>query len=293
MALGNDPFKAVDRKLTKKKFKFSGGSYFNTGGAGTAHRETQDRTTGTGSVSTTIFTKPPPAPPPSTTVTPPVTPVTPAVSPSTTITGTQYFKTPQPPVTIGGSPGRVNPPPAPATNPWAIVGSNFDPQINPTTFYEPTANLRTQLQNSRHGFTNADRQLWQDFLDTVTTGYKGDMHARKVQQMMQSPDGWLKLAQEYMLKKGLYTPPTTTNTNTDYSQFMVDAPTMSQQLLANEGLRTRYLQNLNQTFGSQLSMPQFMAILNSSSGAFAQIHERLRKQLGTGDIRPPTGGLGG
>jgi hypothetical protein len=289
MATFGRPFKPVEQKFRKGKLFTGGTSYFN-------QRPQQP----TGSALTQVFTKPQPPrePQPPTTVTPPAPPVTLGRN-------VRYFKEDRAVTIDPGAAGRVNPPappPVASTNPWATWGAQFDPNVNPATWYGPTEGLRTSLQQSRHGYTNADRQLWQDFLNTVTTGYRGDMHERKVQQMMQTPDGWLKLSQEYMQTKGFYTPPTDTGTTdtgattTDYSQYMIPTVDVRKQLLTNDGYRTRYLELVNKTLGMHLGTAQFMAMLNSTNEVvikmFEQMHERLRSSLGTGGTRPPTGGVG-
>ena len=154
-------------------------------------------------ISSTVFAKPPAPRPPQ----PPVTTQPPPPPPPVNLfQDTRFFKTPIPPP----PPVTVTPPVTDRTivpaNPFAAFGSRFDPRINPALFFAPTESLRNDLQQSRHGFTNADRQFWQDFVSTVTTGHFGREHERRVQRMMRTPAGWLKLAGEYMQAKGLYTP---------------------------------------------------------------------------------------
>ncbi len=164
----------------------------------------QNAAPSTPDISSTVFAKPPAPRPP--VVTPP-----PAVTPPPSVNlfqDTRFFKTPPPPPAAiePGVVGRVNPPAPVPANPWATWGAQFDPNVNPAAWYAPTESLRTSLQQSRHGYTNADRQLWQDFVNSVTTGHFGAEHERRVQRMMRTPAGWLKLSGEYMQAKGFYTP---------------------------------------------------------------------------------------
>jgi hypothetical protein len=90
-----------------------------------------------------------------------------------------------------------------------------------------------------------------------------------------------------------YAHPGGTDPGTNEDDWMIDAPTMKHQLLNDDKFRVRFLQKANQALGMQLNMAQFMAILNSSSGVWEQMYERLRSMLGTGGTKPPVGGLGG
>ncbi len=204
-----DPFRRTGRQQAgqrgEERRSFGRTRFFNQGRA-------PSQTPSTPGASSTVFARPPAPRPP--VVAPP--PAVTQPSPPVTLGGdTRFFRTPPAPIAVvPGTAGRVNPPAPVPANPFAAWGSQFDPSVNPTAFFGPTENLRTALQQSRHGFTNADRQFWQDFIRTVTTGHFGAEHERRVQRMMGTPAGWLKLAGEYMQTKGFYTPTTTTTTGT-------------------------------------------------------------------------------